>query len=98
MPDVTIEVRNAATGQKYVVELPDDAQMRELLPTLAEKLSIRDAGKLKLFNKVQQFEYNDSDTLAGRGTRNNDICLLSYDVIYGGKTNEQNKGTSLTGR
>lgn len=83
MADISIVVRNAATGKKSEVELPDDVPMKDLLPPLAESLAIQDAGKIKLQNKTQQFEYNDMDTLAGRGTEHNDVCLLSYEVIQG---------------
>lgn len=83
MSDITIMVRNAATGSVVEVELPDDAQMRDLLPILAEKLQILDAGKLRLRNKTQNFEYNDTDTLAERETKSKDVCLLSHEVIQG---------------
>ena len=93
MSDISIKVRNAATGSVVEAELPDDAQMGDLLPILAEKLEIRDAGQLRLKNKTQDFEYNDTDTLAGRGTNANDICLLSHEVIQGVPVqNYQKKG------
>ncbi|MGE5341249.1 MAG: hypothetical protein ACM3SY_07180 [Candidatus Omnitrophota bacterium] len=88
MSDISIIVRHAATGRVVEVELPDDAQMRELLPILAEKLEIQNAGQLRLTNKNQHFEYNDTDTLAGRGTVPKDICLLNHEVIQGSKRDE----------
>lgn len=83
MADISIIVRDAATGARTEVEVPDDVQMRDLLPTLAENLKIEDAGELRLQNKTQNFEYNDTDTLVGRETKPNDVCLLSYEVIQG---------------
>lgn len=84
MGDISIMVRNAATGNVVEAELPDDAQMRELLPTLAERLEIRNAGQLRLKNKTQNFEYNDTDTLVGRHTNPGDVCMLSHEVVQGG--------------
>lgn len=84
MGDISIIIRNAATGSTVEVELPDDVQMRDLLPVLAEKLLISDACNLRLSNKTQNFGYNDSDTLVGRKTNPKDVCLLSHEVIQGG--------------
>ncbi|MCP4218242.1 MAG: hypothetical protein GY765_26640 [bacterium] len=46
MGDITIIVRNAATGSKNEVELPNDAEMRSLLPILGEKLKMSDTSSL----------------------------------------------------
>jgi hypothetical protein len=83
MGDISIRVRHAATGVVVEAELPDDEQMKVLLPILAEKLSIQNAGELRLKNKTRNFEYNDTDTLAGKGTKTNDLCLLSHEVVQG---------------
>ena len=83
MPMLEIKLKDTVTGKIYDVELPDDVELRDLLPTLAEKTGLQDTGGHKLRNSTKGFEYNENDTLAGRGTEQGDKCEIAYEPEFG---------------
>ncbi len=73
---IVIDVENAMTGMTAELELPKASPMRDLLPAIAEQLSMRPQG-LQLRNKSQGFTYAENDTLESRETQEKDFCQLS---------------------
>ncbi len=87
---IQVEVVDLASGNSRTVALPEDTAMRDLLPVLVERLAIpTDSGRglrtYKLTHKSPgpQFEYQDDDTLASRGTQEGDVLGLGVDFIAG---------------
>jgi hypothetical protein len=100
MAQITINVRDTILGIKQEVQLPDDIPMTELLPILSiemrrsvrvryeERVRVRyeeSPEDFRLTNKTQNFEYNPTDTLADRGTKEGDLCLLAYEFACPGR-------------
>lgn len=83
MADIEVEIRDVVTGEAIEAELPDDQPISVLLPVITDQLGITEAGRHKLVNKSQKFEYNEDDTLGSRNTRPNDNLALSYDATFG---------------
>lgn len=87
---VQVELRDMVNGNAQRVALPEDVPMRELLPTLAEKLGVETgrAGGTWTYKLVHKapgtpYEYADGDTLNSKGTNEGDMLGLSYDFVAG---------------
>ena len=83
MANITIVLKDSTTGRELEIELPNDAPIRDLLPAITNALGIEHAEQRQLQNKTQSFDYLEYDTLASRGTRLNDLCILKYETIQG---------------
>lgn len=88
MATITIILKDSTTGRELEIELPNDAPVRDLLPAITNALSIEHAEQRQLQNKTQSFDYLEYDTLKSRNTRNNDLCILKYETIQGGRSFE----------
>ena len=91
MADIQVTIVMPATQARHTVELPDDAQISQLLPAIAESLSIeKQAGgvtEYKLSYKGPQppdpFDFKDDDTLASRGVKAGATLAFTHSFIAG---------------
>jgi hypothetical protein len=80
----------ADTNQEFDVELPDDANVAELLPALVKELGLPLTGPdgnqvaYELSNKRTGREYKEGTTLGGEGTKTGDSLLLTSTFVAGG--------------
>lgn len=88
MASIEVNVVHMATDAKQRVSVPDDLPVRDLIPKLLRAVG-GDAGApggSRLINKSQGFDYNEGDTLSGRGTKPGDTLGLVQEfragVIY----------------
>jgi hypothetical protein len=80
----TIRIKDEITGKEMEAELPNDVEMKDLLPALLSELGVKSLAKQRLKNISQDFQYDNDDTLAARGTMNQDYCSLHYESEFGG--------------
>jgi hypothetical protein len=57
--------------------------MKDLLPAIIFELGFNKFHNQHLSNKTKNFKYNDDDTLATKGTEEQDYCLLTYEFELG---------------
>lgn len=84
MPACEITLRDEVTGFVCEVTLPDDETIEVLLEAICRKLGLEESTDRRLRNKTQGFEYSSSCTLSSKGTNQSDLCLLSYEPVFGG--------------
>jgi hypothetical protein len=89
MAQISVTLVRADTNQEYDVELPDDANMQELLPALVKQLGLPLTGPdgnqvaYELSNKRTGREYKEADTLGSAGTKSGDVILLTSTFVAG---------------
>lgn len=79
MGAITIHVCKGTTGEVVSTDVPDDIRIPELLQLLNNRHAIGIAGRLDrfvLYNISQRFEYDPTDTLAGRSTERGDLNIV----------------------
>jgi hypothetical protein len=93
MSQVSVTLVRADTNQEFDVELPDDANIAELLPALVKELGLPLTGPdgnqvaYELSNKRTGREYKEGTTLGGEGTKTGDSLLLTSTFVAGGRLN-----------
>ena len=89
MAQISVTLVRADTNQEYDVELPDDANMQELLPALVKQLGLPLTGPdgnqvaYELSNKRTGREYKETCTLGSAGTKSGDVILLTSTFVAG---------------
>jgi len=89
MAQVSVTLVRADTNQEFDVELPDDANIRELLPALVKELGLPLTGPdgnqvaYELSNKRTGKEYKEDQTLGSAGTKTGDSLLLTSTFVAG---------------
>lgn len=85
MAEIELSIIHVATGESKRLQLPDNVPVGNLLPKIVKVMG-GDAGApggSRLINKSQVFDYNDGDTLAGRGTKSTDTLGLVQEFRAG---------------
>lgn len=85
MASIEVNVVHMATNANQRVSIPDDLSVRDLMPKLIKTVG-GDAGApggSRLINKSQGFDYNEGDTLSGRGTKSGDTLGLVQEFRAG---------------
>lgn len=89
MSQISVTLVRADTNQEFDVELPDDAQIQELLPALVKELGLPLTGPdgnqvaYELSNKRTGREYKEADSLGSAGTKSGDVLLLTSTFVAG---------------
>ena len=89
MSQISVTLVRADTNQEFDVELPDDANIQELLPALVKELGLPltgpDGNQVadELSNKRTGREYKEGDSLGSAGTKSGDVLLLTSTVVAG---------------
>jgi hypothetical protein len=76
---ITIHVCNGKSGEVVSTNVPDDIPIPDVLQLLDNRYRIGVAGRPEqfvLYNISQQFEYEPTDTLAGRSTGRGDLSIV----------------------
>ncbi len=81
MAQMKVIIQDPTGSKKTPVELPDDVQMRRLIPALVTRMNLptTQAGQpisYALDNKRTGKRLRDEDTLQGSGTQADDILVL----------------------
>jgi len=89
MSQVSITLVRADTNQEFDVELPDDANISELLPALVKELGLPLTGPdgnqvaYELSNKRTGRELKENDSLGTASTKTGDVLLLTSTFVAG---------------
>ena len=89
MSQVSITLVRADTNQEFDVELPDDANISELLPALVKELGLPLTGPdgnqvaYELSNKRTGRELKEADSLGSASTKTGDVLLLTSTFVAG---------------
>ena len=89
MSQISVTLVRADTNQEFDVELPDDANIQELLPALVKELGLPLTGPdgnqvaYELSNKRTGREYTENDSLGSAGTKAGDVILLTSTFVAG---------------
>lgn len=89
MGQVNITLLRADTNQEFDVELPDDVEIRRLLPAVLGELALptmsNDGNIISygISNKRTGQEYGESDVLSSSSTKEGDTLLLTSTFVAG---------------
>ncbi len=76
---ITIHICNGKSGEVVSTNVPDDIPIPDVLQLLDNRYRIGVAGRPEqfvLYNISQRFEYEPTDTLAGRLTARGDLSIV----------------------